>query len=501
VDFRAWTLDLAREQCFDAAQVEALLQRSSRAGYTALGLYVEHRFQYRSAPWARADACLGPDDARRLSIAARAAGVRLIPFLNTLGHMEGFIGSEGGQWLAEGPADGVLSLQMCASRDDCRSFARGLVSDVLGCFDDEWVHLGGDETRQLGQCPECASRAARLGGAGGLYGEYFGDLCRWVLQQGRRPCLWADMLLKHPDALGRIPRETVLFDWQYDRSPAETTRLLRGSGFEVVCCPALHTFDSAWCFLDATLRNVDEHVASARECGARGVCVTTWELTHFTSYESVWPLVFAAGRRLGGADWTTAISAESDVHYARGAEILGREIPACSGFLAPGTWRQLRQQMVMRQNPFRLWRAWRDEACASAGDRVLALCEEARHSAAASGGALLLPIQLHRTAVRWVRCVERAAQEYASRGLAAARAALADGLTELETLRPLLRAVAEGGGSRVDLGRLDRLCDQVRLAGQRLESMTSTGAWRPSFELLVSDGFLPGDQAGWGTRA
>ena len=195
--------------------------------------------------------------------------------------------SEGLQWLSEGHSDG--SAQMCPSRPECVEFARGLVSDALSVFTDEWVHLGGDETRQLGQCDLCSPKEKAT-----VYADYFGPLCEWVLAQGRRACLWADMLIEHPAVLERLPKETVLFDWQYHQSPIESSRVFRDAGFDVVCCPAIHTYDSAWCYLDETYDNVDQHIEAAEELGALGVCVTTWEFSYFTNYFSTLPIIFAA---------------------------------------------------------------------------------------------------------------------------------------------------------------------------------------------------------------
>ena len=106
MDFIGWTYDIAREQSPNEDSLCEAIRRSGAAGYGALGLYLEHRFAYPSAPWAAAPGCLTPEVVQRLSKTAKEAGVRLIPFLNTLGHMEGFIRSEGGGWLAEGSREG-----------------------------------------------------------------------------------------------------------------------------------------------------------------------------------------------------------------------------------------------------------------------------------------------------------------------------------------------------------------------------------------------------------
>lgn len=494
MQFIGWMLDVARDQSPRLDALESLLRRSRAAGYNAVGLYLEHRFAYPSAPWAAGPGCLVPADAKVLSARARAAGLRLIPFLNTLGHMEGFVRSEGGRHLAEGAE--TYSVQICPSREECCRFARGLVEDALAAFDDEWVHLGGDETRQLGQCPFCAERAASIGRVG-IYAEYFGRLCRWVLERGRRPCLWADMLIEHPAALDALPRETLLFDWQYFNRPHKTTAMLRERGFDVICCPSVQSFNSGWCFLDETRRNIDEHAEDVRRLGTLGVLVTTWEFTYFSAFESVAPLALAAGRRLSaGADWRAAIAAEGGEAYAQAAEILGVQVPAAAKLLAPGTWRLLREHFVMRQNPFSLWNAWRSEACGAAGDEILRLLDAAS-AALPAEHVLRFPIELHRVAVEWVRCVERAYRRYEARDVSGCAAELDAGLEQLETLRPHLARIAAEGGSRADPARLDRLNAKAREVYERLRALAASSNWRPAFETLTHDLHIPGDQAAW----
>ena len=49
---RMWTYDLAREQAPTLEHLDRLCRTTQEAGYDALGLYLEHRFAYASAPWA-----------------------------------------------------------------------------------------------------------------------------------------------------------------------------------------------------------------------------------------------------------------------------------------------------------------------------------------------------------------------------------------------------------------------------------------------------------------
>ncbi|MEM4409374.1 MAG: hypothetical protein QXI19_11605, partial [Candidatus Caldarchaeum sp.] len=142
MEFIGWSYDIAREQNPHETFLTEILARSLNAGYNAIGLYMEHRFAYPSAPWAVGPGALTPQQVSHLQDEFRPKGLRIIPFLNTLGHMEGFIRAEGGQRFAEG--EGEWSLQICPSRSEGREFARSLVMDAMKVFQDEWIHLGGD---------------------------------------------------------------------------------------------------------------------------------------------------------------------------------------------------------------------------------------------------------------------------------------------------------------------------------------------------------------------
>jgi hypothetical protein len=475
-----------------------MLSRSLNAGYNAVGFYLEHRFAYPSAPWATGPGALTPEQVSRLCAEFHPRGLRIIPFLNTLGHMEGFIRAEGGQHLAEGA--GEWSLQICPSKSECQELARSLVKDASEVFRDEWIHLGGDETHQLGECPLCRKKADHIGKAG-LYGEYFGDLCRWVLQLNRRPCLWGDMLLAHPEALAYLPKETVIFDWHYDKGAKESAEFFRKAGFDVVCCPSIHSYDAGWCHWELTKQNIDQHFADAQQTGALGVLVTTWELSYFTNYPSILPLIYSAGRRLARQeDWKQALITEGGEGYALAVEILGNQIPQASSFLKPGTWRPLRDRLVMRLNPFELWKEWRGEACGDVGERILRLCDQA-DSCLDVHHPLRFSIELHRVAVLWVRAVEEAWLAYKRRDAIHACEALARGAEHLHRLGEGLIQAWEKGGSRADPLRLVRLLQYVAEVARRIAEGARHGeGFRPAFETLIDPMYVPYDQAGWRTQ-
>ncbi len=345
-----WTYDLAREQSPTLDNLRSLAELTLSSGYNALGLYMEHRFAYPSAPWAQGAGVVTPEMVRTLQEDFRE--LQLVPFLNLLGHMEGFLYTERGRGLAE---EKFRGLQACPSNPDTVEFANALLSDALEIFSSPLIHIGGDETAQLGVCARCravggnapmrdanesideVADTVRSGGQTAdqkarLYARHFAPLARRVIDAGRRPAIWADMLLEHPKAALAMPRETLVFDWQYFSDPEATTRRLMGHGFEVVCCPTLQTYNAAWLHVEQSERNVREHVRVARELESHGVCVTTWEQGLFGSYEALLPAIQACGKMLQTTPETEKplllkprIAPYGDITYLYHGELEGQE--------------------------------------------------------------------------------------------------------------------------------------------------------------------------------
>src|SRR5687767_11547643 len=298
---RMWTYDIACEQAPTLDHLRIFCRVTEEAGFDAIGLYLEHRFAYPSAPWAYGEDCVTPEMVRKLQ--DEFPKIQIVPFINLLGHMEGFIYTEYGKRFREEMFQG---LQACPSKPEFVAFCESLVDDVLECFSSELIHIGGDETWQLGSCDECKATVEASSGDGKaeLYGKHFGPLAERVQKAGRRPAIWGDMFKDHPSALDYIPKETLIFDWQYRKGVRETAIQFLEKGFEVVACPALHTYNATWLHIPESERNVKEHASDASELGLHGVCVTTWECGLFGSYDTLIPALKACGKILSGAENT-----------------------------------------------------------------------------------------------------------------------------------------------------------------------------------------------------
>lgn len=489
---RLWTLDLAREQAPTRDHLARYCAESLDAGYDALGLYLEHRFAYPSTPWAHGTAAVTPETISYLR--REFPSLRLIPFINLLGHMEGFLYTEEGKTYREELFKG---LQACPSHPDIQRFCRTLIDDTLSAFDDELIHLGGDETAQLGACPLCAEKVQNHPGDGkaALYADHFSPLFHYVADKGHRPALWADMLHEHPDAAKALPKNALLFEWQYQKGVTETVRPLLDLGFDVVACPTLHVYNAFWAHLPQSDDNIRTHARECRDLNLAGVCVTTWESALMAPMDSFLPALRAARPILDDPDNApTLMSAYSGPF----ADLMGRELNELGGVFSYSNHRnKLKCRLLLYSNPFLAWMHHADELCGPAGTEALRIAELALGSTAEEcekGAAIFV-----RACVEFVRMAEAARILYREGLAERAVAALAPSRYLFETLEATAKRTHERtGGSLADIERCRRAKEHVEVVIRRIRQYGDRSlGYLPAWEVLTHPKFMPHDQGCW----
>ena len=115
---------------------------------------------------------------------AHRCGIGIIPLVQVFGHLAHVMRHEPFRALAENPD---VPYQLCPLRNGSFELACRLIDDTLRLHPDcRFLHLGGDECHQLGNCPECAEYV-RKHGAGKLYSSFMGRVTEYVLAKGITP--------------------------------------------------------------------------------------------------------------------------------------------------------------------------------------------------------------------------------------------------------------------------------------------------------------------------
>ena len=288
---RAFQWDLAR-------QVERLdfllewLPRYAGWGYEELYLHLEDAVEYPGLPGvARADAYSYKQFAR-LVAAATAAGIRVVPIVNLLGHTQYLVKTPELRDLNELRDDDGRPLergQICPLHPRTLEVAEKLLRDMAPFCTAGKVHVGLDESFHLGKCPRCRADVAR-GGLAAHFAGHVGRLHQLTAGLGLRMGLWADMLALLPAAIPLLPRDVIAYDWYYYpfarhprvelRNFAETDLAapLEARGIEYWGCPMNGAFryEPLPVFGDR-LGNILSWWKRCLRVNAGGFLITSWE--------------------------------------------------------------------------------------------------------------------------------------------------------------------------------------------------------------------------------
>jgi len=207
------------------AKLRELVVGLARHKLNYLTLEYDDRFPFARHPKLVHPDALTLDDLQGILQVAADNHVEIVPALDSLGHAQAYLRHPAYRHLAEITGNNE---EMCPSNPRVLAFIKELWTEILdlhtGC---KFAHITGDEVFRLGRfCPKC-NRHARNGTLSELYCSYYGDLARWAIERGRRPIIWADMILAHPERLASLPREIVWNDWDYRGvfGPPEALRL------------------------------------------------------------------------------------------------------------------------------------------------------------------------------------------------------------------------------------------------------------------------------------
>ncbi|MCM8817160.1 MAG: family 20 glycosylhydrolase [Candidatus Omnitrophica bacterium] len=141
-------------------------------------------------------------------------GIEWIPLVQTFGHVEYLSRLEGTQVLFENPE---YPQQLCPMKTQTRKYLEDLL-DIICTFhqNTRYIHVGQDETHQLGYCAQCKKEVKKIGKI-----EFYLLHVQWVWDIVRKynkiPLFWADMFFTENriDLLKKVDHAIPVV-WEYD---------------------------------------------------------------------------------------------------------------------------------------------------------------------------------------------------------------------------------------------------------------------------------------------
>ncbi|MGC2370077.1 MAG: beta-N-acetylhexosaminidase [Candidatus Sulfotelmatobacter sp.] len=255
-------------------------------------LYMEHVFDFASQPLvAPKEAALTPQEINHLVDYAKKLYITILPEQQTFGHLHNMLKYEIYSDVAERPHGHVLT----PTKQQSYEIIKAMYADLVPLFPGPFLHIGGDETFELGHGQTAALAAHE--GLGRVYLDHIQKVSAILQPYHKQLMFWGDIAVKYPQLLSILPKDMIAVPWDYDAKPSYESIIkpYRDAGLRVVVAPGANNWNQVWPNLDVAYVNIRNFVRDGQKLGAMGMLNTTWNDDGESIYGMAWPaLIFGA---------------------------------------------------------------------------------------------------------------------------------------------------------------------------------------------------------------
>ncbi|MCL2688285.1 MAG: family 20 glycosylhydrolase [Chitinispirillia bacterium] len=250
-------------------------------------LYIEHTFAFKAIPELHAGKDpLSADDILELDRYCRDRYIDLVPSLSTFGHLYELLRLPRFEHLNELDIkasqtprslwDRMAHYTLDVSNDESFYLVKGMIEEYLPLFSSPYFNICCDETFDLGTGKN-AERAQKEG-TGRLYVDFVKKIMSVVRRHGKKPMLWGDIVLKHPELISELAGDdTIFLNWEY--TPEVTClpiKTFKDAGVNQYVCPGVNGWSRFAADVNRGSTNILKMVRFGRDAGALGVLNTDW---------------------------------------------------------------------------------------------------------------------------------------------------------------------------------------------------------------------------------
>ena len=208
---------------------------------------------------------------RELSDYAALYHIELMGSFQSLGHFRNILAFP--QYAPLGLTDRMLKPGDPAAIQ----FLSEVYEEMYPAFTSDVFAINCDEAWDLGRGKNQA--LADSIGIGGIYASHVNPLIEHVLDHGKRPIMWGDIALSHPEALDLIPKETLIGTWDYSAhaSFAGFIDPFVEKGFDFWVCPGVLNSYRMMPDFNESIINIRNFVHEGYDKGTKGMLLTVWD--------------------------------------------------------------------------------------------------------------------------------------------------------------------------------------------------------------------------------
>ena len=247
--------------------------------------YFEHTLAYLSNPLiAPPGGALSRADVAELVAYARRYHIDVIPEQEAFGHLHHMLKYELYASLAETPRGHVLA----PGQPGSMSVIKQWFSEIDSIFPSKFVHLGADETFELGRGQ--TADAVKRDSIGPVYLGFLKSIVTSIRKPGKRYLFWGDIAGNHPDLVGSLPKEMIAVAWDYGAANSfeRQIRPFTNAGIETWVSPGVSSWNFVYPNNNTAFINIRNFVRDGQKLGATGLLNTTWDDDGEALFNQTW---------------------------------------------------------------------------------------------------------------------------------------------------------------------------------------------------------------------
>ncbi|PYT22929.1 MAG: glycoside hydrolase [Acidobacteria bacterium] len=269
--YRGTMIDMSHGQLPTEDEVKRQLDFLARWKANQYYFYSEASIELNGYPLLNPGGRFSKHQVERIVAYGRERHIDVIPFLELYGHLHDLLRVELYSDLGAYPHASEL--------DPTNPKVTALLSDwaqqLSALFPSPFVHVGFDETWQI-------ENAAKKRGGGitpaELFAEQLSKVTQLFQQRGKTVMAWADVVVKYPAIIDRLPRGLIPVAWAYEAQPDIKKWLdpLVARRLPHFIQSGVANWKAIALDFDLTFANIDNFLAAGRKSGALGMINSVW---------------------------------------------------------------------------------------------------------------------------------------------------------------------------------------------------------------------------------
>lgn len=283
--YRGYYLDETRGRVLNLAYLKETADRLSRYKMNEFQLYIEHTYMFRgfSEMW-RDETPLTAEEIMELDRYCQERHIELVPSLSSFGHLYTLLSTktygelcemEDSEKKAFSFWDRMRHHTVNVADDRVLPLIKSMLTEYMALFSSNKFNICADETFDLGKGK--AKALADEKGVHRIYIDYVKELCNFMVEQGKQPMFWGDVICGEPFLVQELPESIICLNWGYAPDQLEEpVRKMAETGVKQYLCPGVAGWNQWMNLIENSYKNIVRMCSFAGKYQAIGILNTDW---------------------------------------------------------------------------------------------------------------------------------------------------------------------------------------------------------------------------------